>query len=155
MQQLQQQRSQTSQLHANGHGQVKRSIHRQMNAHQEQQQREQHPCYCYGRTHSNATCRFKDAVCHKYNKKGHLAIVYHSKRPTQNQGSRITHQIAADDNCVSDTSEAYELLNLQETRTKSLVVTVQLNNSTLDMKLDTGAPLSIISEKTLNSLWST
>ena len=90
-----------------------------------------------------------------YNKKGHLAKAYCSKRPTQNQGSRITHQIAVHDDCVSDTSEAYELLNMQETRTKPLVVTVELNNSTLDMKLDTGASLSIISEKTLNSLWST
>ena len=154
-QQLQQQRPQTSQLHAIGHGQVKRSSHRQMNARQDQQQREQRPCYRCGRTHSTATCRFKDAVCHKCNKKGHLAKVCRSKRPTQNQGSRTTHQIAADDDCVSDTSEAYELFNLQETRTKPLVVTVKLNNSSLDMELDTGASLSIISEKTFNSLWST
>ena len=153
-QQLQQQRPQASQLHVIG--QTKRSNHRQMNARQEQQQREQRPCYHCGRTHSTATCRFKDAVCHKCNKKGHLAKVCRSKRPTQNQaGSRTTHQIAADDDCVSDTSESYELFNLQETRTKALVVTVKLNNSTLDMELDTGASLSIISEKTLYSLWST
>ena len=34
-------------------------------------------------------------------------------------------------------------------------MTVKLNNSTLDMELDTGASFSIISEKTFNSLWST
>ena len=135
---------QTLQLHAIGHGQVKRSIHHQMNAHQEQQQREQCPCYHCGRNHATATCQFKDAVCHMCYKKGHFAKVCRSKRPTQNQGSRTTHQIAVDDNCVSDTSEAYKLFNLQETRTKPLVVTVKLNNSTLDMELDTEASLSII-----------
>ena len=71
-QQLQQQRPQTSQLHAIGHGQVKWSIHCQMNTCQEQQQREQRPCYCCARTHSTATCRFNNTVCHKCNKKGHL-----------------------------------------------------------------------------------
>ena len=80
-----------------------------------------------------------------------LLKVCRSKKPTQNQGSRTTHQIAADDDWVSDTSEAYELFNLQKTRTKPLVVTVKLNNSTLDMELDTGASLSIINEKTFNS----
>ena len=126
-----------------------------MNACQEQQQREQHLCYHCWRTHSTATCQFKDVVCHKCNKKAHLAKVCRSKRPNQNQGSWTTHQITADDDYVSDMSEAYELFNLQETRAKPLVVTVKLNNSTLDMELDTGASLSIISEKIFNSLWST
>ena len=90
-QQLQQQHPQTSQLHTIGHGPAKLSNHYQMNTWQEEQRREQHPYYRCGRTHSTATCRFRDAVCNKCNKKDHLAKVYHSKRPTQNQGSYTTH----------------------------------------------------------------
>ena len=72
VQQLQQQCPQASQLHAIG--QTKRSNHHQINARQEQQ-REQCPCYCCGRTHSTATCWFKDAIWYKYNKKGYYAKV--------------------------------------------------------------------------------
>ena len=67
--------------------------------------------------------------------------------------SRTTHQVAADEDNVRDTAESYELFNLQETRSKPLVVTVKLNDSTTDMELDTGASLSIISEKTFCALW--
>ena len=98
-------------------------------------------------------------------KKGHLARVCRSSkqlqsaptasRPNQICTSRATNQVAVDDDCVSDTSESYELFNLQETRSKPLVVTVKLNNSTAHMELDTGASLSIISEKKFCSLWST
>lgn len=76
-------------------------------------------------------------------------------RPNHSHTSRTTHQVAADDGYVSDTSESYELFNLQETRSKPLVVTVKLNNSIVHMELDTGASLSILSEKTFCSLWST
>ena len=36
---------------------------------------------------------------------------------------------------------------------KPLKVTLQLNNSSLDMEVDTGATFSVISETTFNSLW--
>ena len=45
--------------------------------------------------------------------------------------------------------------NLQESRSKPLIVTLQLNHLVLDMELDTGASLSIVSEKTYYSLWFT
>ena len=60
-----------------------------------------------------------------------------------------THQIAtADHDTVSDTSESYKLLKLQETRSKPLVVTVKLNKAETEMEVDRGASLSLISEKT-------
>ena len=163
MQQLQQQRPQASSLLKIGH--AKPPIRRQPTDRPQQQQRE-HLCYRCGGAHSTATCRFKDAVCHKCKKKGHLARVCRSStqqqparlaanRPNQSHTPRTTHQVAADDDCVSDTSESYEFFNLQETRSKPLVVTVKLNDSTTNMEVDTGASLSIISEKTFCFLWST
>ena len=70
-QQLQQQCPQASQLHAIG--QTKQSNHRQMNVRQEQQQREQRPCYRCGGKHQQRDCPFRDAECHRCKKKGHLA----------------------------------------------------------------------------------
>ena len=145
-------------------GQAKTPNHRQQTARPPQQQPRDNLCYRCGGKHAG-TCRFKDAICHKCKKKGHLARVCRSSkqlqsaptasRPNQIRTSRTTNQVAVDDDCVSDTSESYELFNLQETRSKPLVVTVKLNNSTAHMELDTGASLSIISEKTFCSLWST
>ena len=59
----------------------------------------------------------------------------------------------ADQDTVSDTLEPYELFKLQETCSKPLVVTVKLNKAETDMEVDTGASLSLISEKTFYSLW--
>ena len=89
VQQLQQLCPQTSLLHVIGHS---KSNHHQR-THTELQRREQCPCYHCSRIHSTATCWFKDAVCHKCNKKGCLAEVRHSKRPIQNQKSQTIHQI--------------------------------------------------------------
>lgn len=56
---------------------------------------------------------------------------------------------------VSDTSDSYELFTLQAgTQSKPLLVTVKANSSDLEMEIDTGASLSIISEATYNSLWT-
>ena len=158
-QQLQQQRPQPSSLLKIGHH--KPPIRRKPTARPPQQH--DYSCSRCGGAHAAANCRFKDAVCHKCKKKGHLAKVCRSStqqqpvpaasRPNQSYPSRTTHQVAADEDNVSDTAESYELFNLQETRSKPLVVTVKLNDSTTDMELDTGASLSIISEKTFCALW--
>ena len=42
------------------------------------------PCYrCGKKNHSAVNCRFKDAVCNHYQKKGHLAKVCHHKLAQQ------------------------------------------------------------------------
>ena len=47
------------------------------------------------------------------------------------------------------------MFNVRETQGKPFLVTVQLNNCDLEMEIDTGASLSIMSEKTYRSLWTT
>ena len=56
---------------------------------------------------------------------------------------------------ASDSSNCYQLLTLQdESQNKPLVVAVKANNCDLEMEVDTGASLSIISEVTYQSLWT-
>ena len=92
-------------------------------------------------------------------KKGHIAKAFRSSNIRQQPApanrtnarnvSGNTHQIAnADHDTVSDTSESYELFELQETRSKPLVVTVKLDKAETEMEVDTGASLSLISQKT-------
>ena len=129
-------------------------------------------CYrCRGTNHLATECRFKDAICRNCSKKGHIARACRStpqlprqqtsgmpmmrKPPGQQPNSRRTHQIAVDSENASDTSDSYEMFNLSGTQGKPYFVNVQLNNCDLEMEIDTGASLSIMSEQTYHSLWQT
>ena len=70
---------------------------------------------------------------------------------------RRTHQVDEEEteSYVSGDPDAYPMFNIQAKRSKPLLVTLQLNQQTLSMELDTGASLSIINDKTYKSLWST
>ena len=129
---------------------------------QQQQQTRQSPsrgdqtCYrCKGK-HSAKSCRFKDAKCRNCKKKGHIACVCMSMpRPPQwVQGNRQqTHLLMDVQNNFSDTDLAYSLFNVTQTSTKPLLVTVKLNQAPVDMKVDTGASVSLISKDTYGKLW--
>ena len=103
-------------------------------------------------------CRFKQATCHKCNKRGHIARVCHNSQPSNRQGqpsrSGSLHQISQAQEAPEDdsTDEVYALYNLPGSRTKPIQAVVGIGNQDLLMEVDTGASLSIISEKTYSSL---
>ena len=119
------------------------------------------PCYRCGGNHRADMCRFKQATCHKCNKRGHIARVCHNsqiKLPSNRQGqpsrSGSLHQISQAQEAPEDdsTDEVYALYNLPGSRTKPIQAVVGIGNQDLLMEVDTGASLSIISEKTYSSL---
>ena len=156
-QQLQQQRPQASQLHAIR--QTKRSSHRQMNARQEQQQREQRPCYRCGGKHQQRDCPFRDAECHRCKKKGHLARVCQSKGKAQSQ--QMSRPVSKSHNSTHLMEEAetldeqptYTLFNVTTNVSKPLQVSLRINDADLTMEVDTGASVSLISSVTFQKLW--
>ena len=56
-------------------------------------------------------------------------------------------------NTLLEYTDNYSMYNLTGPPVKPLVVSVKLNNRDLEMELDTGASVSIISEATFNRLW--
>ena len=121
------------------------------------------PCYRCGGSHSPSECRFKDAVCHSCNKTGHIAKACRRQKqrpsPPHHQNrhqSKSTHQVERGDAAILEdpTDGSYELFNLQGTRSKPLTITVQVNQTDLQMEIDTGAAVSLISEKTYKTQWS-
>jgi len=101
-------------------------------------------------------CRFKTAECRKCGKKGHIARVCRSKQLSKGQprpqlkdapSPRTTHT-------VKDEEDDYAMYKVTATSVKPLLVTVSINNASLEMEVDTGASVSIISEETYNHLWS-
>ena len=73
--------------------------------------------------------------------------------PQQAQGNRLqTHLLIEVENNLSDTDPAYPLFNITNTSTKPLLVTVELNQSPVEMEVDTGASASLISKGTYDTL---
>ena len=54
---------------------------------------------------------------------------------------------------ITEESADYGMYNLTGTAVKPLKVTVNVDSSELELEVDTGASVSIISEKTYNRLW--
>ena len=120
--------------------------------------REDQTCYRRKGKHSAKSCRFKDAECRNCKKKGHIARACMSmpRPPHRAQGNRQqTHLLTEVENNSSDTDPAYPLFNVTNTSTKPLLVTVELNQAPVEMEVDTGASVSLISKDTYDRLWPT
>ena len=94
-------------------------------------------CHHCNDKHNATDCKFKTAECHKCGKKGHIACACRSKPPTQEDSEDYS----------------YTMYNLTGMSVKPLKVTVSVDNVDLDMEVDTGASVSIISEETYSCLW--
>ena len=127
-------------------------------------------CYRCGRIgHLPSVCYFKDQKCRCCGKFGHIAKVCNSQeatddkqqrnyssRPRQQQqhsrhsNSQQTRYVDSETPCdaTQDTSQ-WGIFTVQSTTQPSIEVELKVNNAEVVMELDTGASLTIMSEKTL------
>ena len=105
-------------------------------------------CYRCGGKHEASKCKYKDYECHYCRKKGHLASVCRKKKKDSQTQSEQTHQVVAD----SSSEEEYTMYSISSKATKPLIVGVKLNGIMTAMEIDTGASVSIMSEKSFEAL---
>ena len=112
-------------------------------------------CYRCGKpNHKAPECWFKDSVCTKCNKKGHLAKVCHSSTPQKASGhsSQSRSNPVQTNTVISNTQvpEEYQLFLIQQAGIGShidpLTVSITINGKSIPMEIDTGSAVSIISE---------
>ena len=101
-------------------------------------------CYRCGGNHDPSGCKFKDEVCYKCQKKGHMAKVCRGKKkpPKQDkrrrlqEGKQRTHFVEES----ADQDDVYARHHLSSDRKKLFKVNLELCGRKNMMEIDTGAP---------------
>ena len=106
-------------------------------------------CSCCGkRGHVQEKCRFKDYKCHTCGAQGHL-----QKMCRDRKAKKIEIPSTAV-SCVQQDSEQQSEFYIQQLSShKPLVVSVVVDGANIDMEVDTGAGVSLVSETTFRRLW--
>ena len=121
-------------------------------------------CYRCGRTsHDQKDCRFKDAECHNCGKRGHIAPVCRSpkkkRQPRRNNSRRPglgTKYVTTTHDQEPESEEDDESLPLYTVgggATPPIKVPLLVDGKSLTMELDTGAAVTIVSEKQYKDLF--
>ena len=121
------------------------------------------PCYRCGRkNHKPDDCHFREAVCDVCGKKGHISTVCRSRpRGAPSRGRRkMKLETKWVDNESEDRNprdgtapEEFHLFNVGTRSSEPITIEVSANGKPLRMEIDTGAALSIISEKTRKDIF--
>ena len=114
------------------------------------------PCYHCGKEgHLPRVCQFHDAVCRSCGKKRHIQVVCRSKSSNQRRKAPVKKLKDADnsDEEVDSTDEilgvfkVYARANTVKSAPPPIIAKMRLNGKVLPMEVDTGAALSIISQR--------
>ena len=113
-----------------------------------------HPCFRCAKTgHSPALRKFKNAKCHHCGKLGHIRPACKSRETTHHNPKKLGAVKHVQEEQVESDRE-YSLFSIPSHGTsKPYTVTLEVAGQQLQMEIDTGASLSLISESTCRKLW--
>ena len=124
-------------------------------------------CYrCERTSHNQKDCRFKDAECHNCGKRGHIATVCRSPKKKRQPGRHPSKKSGLGTKYVTTTrnqepdseedvnDESLPLYTVGGGATPPIKVPLLVDGKSLTMELDTGAAITIVSEKQYKDLFS-
>ncbi|XP_060077413.1 uncharacterized protein K02A2.6-like [Ylistrum balloti] len=103
-------------------------------------------CYRCKGAHKADDYRFKDAICHACNKKGHIKKACRSGKP-RNRSAPV-HKVRDDSGSESELISSLEIFNISDRSGGSDVIWLypKIDQVELAMELDTGSAVSVISK---------
>ena len=116
-------------------------------------------CYRCGKpNHKPAQCRFKTARCHNCGKVGHLRAVCRADKKANKPPANPTNQQPREVRTVNEGTVDFDKRSLVLNQVvgksgKPFMLDVVLDGRPLQMELDTGAVVSLVSEKTYQTLF--
>ena len=107
--------------------------------------------------HMAASCRVSRLViCHKYGKRRHLQRACRGQARDSGQKTRVSQPVRrVQDRCEEEEEEIslYHVRSHDTHRAPPIVVMVRVDDCQIEMELDAGASMSIMSEATFRGLW--
>ena len=119
-------------------------------------------CYhCGGQGHTSSKCKVdKNIVCHQRHKRGHMEWVCRSKGKhggsvkakckTQSVGLCARERGGGEQ---EDEDASFNTVDKVDTPSPPIIIKVKLDDCLVDMEVDTGTSISLMSEWTFNKLW--
>ena len=133
------------------------------------------PCYHCGKRHHPSSCHFVDVICHACKKTGHISKVCQSKWKTTTAGGNTTQTGGTKSNTSTSASQSsksstqsepkaaltltatpeedvYTMFSIHGPGQALFYVTLAVDNHELQMELNTGAAVSVLSEATYKAV---
>ena len=111
----------------------------------------QMPCYRCGGNHPPTRCKFKEAVCHACKKRGHIVRVCRSKG-VQRRPPRKTYYVEEEEDQETPGDGTYSLFAVRNQACDPILRDVCINQVPIKMELDTGAAVSVITQRTYQKI---
>lgn len=110
--------------------------------------------------HVATTCRHKETKCYTCRRKGHLTRVCHSSpsqapsKKSKGKNSFRQAKVEQEDSSSEDEcTDAIREVKLRTSKVPPIKVPVTVDSKSIEMEVDTGASVSLISKKLFNELW--
>ncbi|KAI7789894.1 hypothetical protein IRJ41_014004, partial [Triplophysa rosa] len=126
----------------NSHHSTKKSVQRQPFS------KHKSDCYrCGGANHHPSECRYRNEKCHNCGKIGHLQRACKSHKAQRSKKMQYVSAEVSETPC-SEVNELFDLFTVYTAQdgVDGIYIDLQLNGQTVNMQLDTGASLSVISD---------